>query len=259
VVLRYEIAAARKAELGGYEFAVTLAFRSEAGTEIRKSKQYYVKQLSSRRWHVAPTLPDSEDGPGKPTPPVASQPKLQDILDQAVQLQAPALGLGQASNVDAFAERTWDLVNNEFKFKKARDQVHRSTFSTPKEDRDALSVGILSARNSILEGGKYDFTSGTYVLLLDYWFLYFAKSRSVPVSTADRCTLAAVFKLDEKTAERWREAIESRQFSLSVWYRFKSVTKASRSINPHFTSGKLAYDILIDIEVLHHEVALGGR
>jgi hypothetical protein len=50
-ILKYEIVSERKKEVLGYEFAVTIIYQSEAGTEIKKNAKFSVYK-GGNTWHV---------------------------------------------------------------------------------------------------------------------------------------------------------------------------------------------------------------
>ena len=70
------------------------------------------------------------------------------------------------------------------------------------------------------------------------------------------CSLSITLKLDGKTAQRWREAIDKGSFSLTVWYRLAKVERATSKQNPHWTVPKLAHDISFSVEVVKFEESL---
>jgi hypothetical protein len=68
------------------------------------------------------------------------------------------------------------------------------------------------------------------------------------------CSLSASFKIDEKTAQRWREAIDKGTFSVTVWYRLVKVERGTWMQNPHWNPvPMLAHDIAFDLDVVKFE------
>lgn len=177
------------------------------------------------------------------------------VIQDAEPLQAPAIVKGQINNALPFAQQMWDLATNEFKLQAAKRKVYRSRFD--QKDQAAVLKWFF-ARNSFVGPGKYDFKTGEYTLDPVLWQEYYAKGealgRLIP-ETTDSCVVLMQFKVDAATAEQWRAKMEKKAFALTVWYRLKEVKRAERMANPHWTDGRLAYDIAFVADVLKFEEA----
>lgn len=126
--------------------------------------------------------------------------------------------------------------------------MFKSTFDANFDVNGSVNIGV--GRNVITTGGKYDFQSGAFALVLFPWRHFLGKNSVVPVDTDDYCGLVTTFTLDEATARAWRQAIDQKKFQLTVWYRLKSVAKKEWSRHPHYTDGRLAHQIFFDVEVV---------
>jgi hypothetical protein len=174
-------------------------------------------------------------------------------IQDAEPLQAPAIVKGQINNALPFAQQMWDLATNEFKLQAAKGKVFRSRFD--QKDQAAVLKWFF-ARNSFVGPGKYDFKTGEYTLDPVLWQEYYAESEALGKlrpETTDSCVLLMQFKVDAATAEQWRAKMEKKAFALTVWYRLKEVKRAARKENPHWTDGRLAYDIAFVADVLKFE------
>jgi hypothetical protein len=173
----------------------------------------------------------------------------------ASELQAPPLGKGTPkdpiwSKMDDFAKRMRDLCSDEFKFREAKTNIFRSTFNQKNLDYSPL-IKWFSARNAVISPGKYDFETGYYSLDLMLWHQVISDEKK---PTEDSCKLQAKIKVDENTAKKWREAIDNKNFSLTVWYRFNKIERATWKQNPHWDPvPMLAHDIVFTVEVLKFE------
>ena len=57
-------------------------------------------------------------------------------------------------------------------------------------------------------------------------------------------------------AQTWREAIDQRRFSITVWYRLSTIERATWKQNPHWDPvPMLAHDIAISVDVLKFEAS----
>jgi len=185
----------------------------------------------------------------------------EEAIRNATVLQAPPLEKGKYHETGDFGRMMKDLAENEFKFREAKGQVYRSTFN----QRTLENTPILKrfhARNAVVTPGRYDFGSGTYFLDLMFWqALYLEKKMPEDVvnnpTTNDICLLNAALKVDAKTAQRWREAIDQGTFSLTVWYRFVKVERGTWRQNPHWNPvPMLAHDIAFNVDVLKFEESI---
>jgi len=187
----------------------------------------------------------------------------EEAIRNATILQAPPLEKGKYHETGDFGKMMKDLAENEFKIREAKTQVYRSTF----DQRTLQSTPILKrfhARNAVVSPGRYDFDSGNYILDLVFWqALYMEKKKPADVvnnpRTNDICLLSATFKVDAKSAQRWREAIDKGTFSLTVWYRLAKVERGNWKQNPHWDPvPMLAHDIAFNIDVVKFEESSSG-
>jgi len=179
--------------------------------------------------------------------------EIERALQDAEPLQAPAIVKGQINNALPFAQQMWDLATNEFKFQAAKGKVYRSRFD--QKDQAAVLKWFF-ARNSFVGPGKYEFKTTEYTLDPVLWQEYYAESEALGKfrsETTDSCILLIHLKVDAATAEQWRAKMEKKAFALTIWYRFKEVKRATRKENPHWTDGRLAYDIAFIADVLKFE------
>lgn len=181
--------------------------------------------------------------------------KLQDAIQNAEVLQAPSLGKGQLSKIEPFAKDMWELANNEFKVRNSRNKIYQTTFDQ-KDQVSTKNNSLFTARNSILRPGKYDFDTRDFFLDPVLWHEYYGKTTGIngllPEIT-DSCVLLIQIKVDANIAEQWREKMDKKVFGLKVWYRFKEAKRVSRMENPHWTNGKVAYDIALLVDVVKFE------
>jgi len=179
--------------------------------------------------------------------------EIERAIQDAESLQAPAIVKGQINNALPFAQQMWDLATNEFKLQAAKGKVYRSRFN--QKDQAAVLKWFF-ARNSFVGPGKYDFKIGEFILDPVLWQEYYGESEALGKfrpETTDSCVLLMHLKVDAATAEQWRTKMEKKTFALTVWYRFREVKRATRKENPHWTDGRLAYDIAFIADVLKFE------
>ena len=182
-------------------------------------------------------------------------------LRDAIVIQAPSLGKGgpkdpTKSNYDDFASRMRDLSGNEFKFRESKGAVFRSTFNQSDQNYTA-SIKYYFARNAIVSPGKYDFDKGEYAIELVFWQSLYEEMKfgDGPVSPRvdDSGKLLATIKVDPKTAQKWREALDKGTFSLTIWYRLTKIEKAEWKQNPRTKASELYHDISLVIDVIKFE------
>lgn len=181
----------------------------------------------------------------------------EEAVRNATILQAPPLEKGKYHETGDFGKMMTDLADNEFKFREAKDQVYRSTFN----QRTLESTPILKrfhARNAVVTPGRYDFDAGLYFLDLLFWQALYEEKKiaegKINPRTNDVCSLSATFKVDGKTAHRWREAIDKGTFAVTVWYRLAKVERGTWMQNPHWNPvPMLAHDIAFNVDVVKFE------
>lgn len=184
----------------------------------------------------------------------------EDAIQAAVVLQAPPLGKAPgeatASNVDKLALYMRDLADNEFKFREVKSTVFRSTFNQADAKNYPLTKSYIS-RNALGSTGKYDFDTGVYSLDLALWLDIddenkFGDGPAFP-RVEDACKLTALIKVDQKTAQRWRESIDKGSFGLTIWYRLTKIERKTWKQNPRWKNPKLAHDMAFSVEILKFE------
>jgi len=183
--------------------------------------------------------------------------RIQDLISTAIALQAPPLEKGKYADAGEFGKMMRNLVANEFVFREAQNQIYRSTFNQKQLEYSAL-LKTFHARNAVAVPGKYDFGRGYYFFDLIFWQALYEEKRlqEGPVNprTDDVCKLQTAIKLDAKTAQRWREAIDKGTFSVTVWYRMTKIERGVWQQNPHWNPVPMpAHDIAIDVEILKFE------
>lgn len=158
-------------------------------------------------------------------------------------------------------EHIWELADNEFEFKRAKEKVFCTTFTVPQEEEVTRysKIRTVSTDNSIMDHGDYDFERGTYKLAL-YWWYRFQDTMTVGDTTFpqdfNRAVISPSITIDSTTAETWRNAISQRHFTLTVWYRFTNVARKSRWTDPH-SGSSLSYDVSFDVDVLRFKASTG--
>jgi hypothetical protein len=184
--------------------------------------------------------------------------RIDEGIHDAISLRAPPLEKGKYADTGDFGKMMRDLAENEFKFREAKTHIYVSSFN----QWSVESVPILDrfyGRNVVIPPGQYDFDAGQYYLDLVYWKAVYGERRGetfIHPYTQDICSLQATFKLDAKTAQRWREAIDKGVFSVVVWYRFVKAERGTWTQNSHFDPvPMLAHDITFKIDVIRFEAS----
>ena len=184
--------------------------------------------------------------------------KTEEAIRDATVLQAPPLPKGKYHETGDFGKTMKEFAENEFRFREAKGKVFRSAFDQRTMEYSPV-LKRFHARNAVVSPGRYDFDTGIYNLDLVFWeHLYEEKKRPKDVidaaRTDDICKLQAQVKVDAKTAERWRTAIDKKEFSITVWYRLAKIERADWQQNPHWNPvPMLAHDIAFSVEVLKVE------
>ncbi len=171
-------------------------------------------------------------------------------------LEFPA---AQGADGKAFRERLWALADNEFEFKRAAGQIFYTTFHAPtaQELNRFAAINTVATINAIMDHGGYDFDQGSYALTFDWWYDFqdaFTADGTVFPRDLSRASTSHSFKIDPAAAEKWRNAIEQKQFEVTVWYRLKSVEHKSRWVDPH-SGSSFSYELSFDIEVVRFKAS----
>lgn len=180
-------------------------------------------------------------------------------LAKSQTLEAPPLGQGKSSNIDAFASEMRKLASDEFAFKDAQEKVFRARF-----DQRTLSysplIKLTVGRNTIVYPPKYDFGSKKVSLHLHYFYQHEARRESAgrqwPENT-DSCTLTTEFELDQGTARQWKEAFDKGVFAIDLWFSPLSVKKALWQENHGvgmMAEGSLSHNIIFEAKTLRYEM-----
>lgn len=234
-----------------HEAEVAKAAQAKAEAELAKAQAETTKAKSQSKGNALPTVPNPGQEEAKKKELARQEAERKEkALEQAIQnatiLQAPPRGKGKASNSDNFLQSMRELAGNEFKFRQAREVVYRSTFNQ-KDQEQVVSWHL--ARNAILDPGKYDFDAKVYTVPLHFDYWYYKQSTGlggkILPETSDYVSVLAKIDMDQDTAAKMRHGFDKRLLSLTIWYRLRSVIKASWEPNPHWTDGRLAHAIYL--------------
>lgn len=252
-------------------FGLALADLSKAIKLEPQSPQWYrqralVFSLMDDTDHEKSDLARAETldkGPKKDDRPIADKPQrltqqngARLDLANAQMLQAPEHDKKIAEDLSPFSSEMRKLVSDEFIFKDFQRKTFRSRFDQRTLKHSPL-IKLTLGRNTIANPPKYDFDSKTVSLGLLLFYEHWERRQTVgqwfPEDT-DRCAIVTEFELDEVTARKWRDAFNSGNLVLDIWYSPLRARSASWKDSPTYTNDRLSHDIVIEVKTLRCEM-----